>query len=90
MKKLKYYLKEIKNNAKVFYDEEAYEKESQYYGLVALAPLVCITIGVITPLTIISYNILNGEPLLYVCCLFWVLVFWWILAVLFRNLFLEV
>ncbi len=90
MEKLKYYLKEIKNNAKVFYDEEAYEKESKkeskYYGLVALAPLVCITIGVITPFTIISYNILNGEPLLYVCCLFWALVLLWILAILFRDL----
>ena len=86
MEKLKYYLKEIKNNAKVFYDEEAYRKESKCYSLVALAPLVCTTILVITPLTIISYNILNGEPLLYVCCIFWALVLSWILAILFRNL----
>jgi hypothetical protein len=86
MEKLKYYLKEIKNNAKVFYDEKTYEKESKGYSLVALAPLVCTTIGVITPLTIISYNILNGEPLLYVCCIFWALVLSWILAILFRDL----
>lgn len=86
MEKLKYYLKKIKNNAKVFYDEEAYKKEYKPYSLFALTPVVCITIGVIMPLTIISYNILNGEPLLYVCCLFWALVFWWILAILFRNL----
>ncbi|MEY2888278.1 MAG: hypothetical protein RL027_618 [Pseudomonadota bacterium] len=90
MEKIKYYLKEIKNNAKVFYDEEAYEKESkkesEYYVLLALAPLVGVTIMVITPLTIISYNILNGEPLLYVCCLFWALVLLWILAILFRDL----
>jgi hypothetical protein len=86
MEKLKYYLKKIKNNTKVFYDEEAYYEESKGYSLVALAPLVCITIGVITPLTIISYNILNGEPLLYVCCIFWALVLCWILAILFRDL----
>jgi hypothetical protein len=90
MEKLKYYLKEIKNNAKVFYDEKTYEKESKkeskYYGLVAIAPLVCATIVVITPFTIISYNILNGEPLLYACCIFWALVLCWILAILFRDL----
>lgn len=86
MEKLKYYLKKIKNNTKVFYDEEVYEKESKGYSLFALAPLVCTTILVITPLTIISYNILNGEPLLYVCCIFWALVLCWILAILFRDL----
>jgi len=88
MEELKYYLKKIKNNAKVFYDEEVYEKESKYYGwysLFALAPLVCTTILVITPLTIISYNILNGDPLFYVCCIFWVFVLCWILAILFRD-----
>ncbi len=86
MEKIKYYLKKIKNNAKVFYDEEAYKKESKGYSLVAITPLVCATIVVITPLTIISYNILNGEPLLYACCIFWALVLLWILAILFRNL----
>ena len=86
MEKLKYYLKKIKNNAKVFYDEEAYEKESKNYSFVVITHFVCTTIVVITPLTIISYNILNGEPLLYVCCIFWALVLSWILAILFRNL----
>jgi len=85
MKKLKYYLKKIKNNAKVFYDEEAYEKESKGYCFVAITSFVCVTIVVITPLTIISYNILNGDPLFYVCCIFWALVLCWILAILFRD-----
>ena len=89
--KLKYYLKEIKANAKFLYNEEAYEEaymkefsNCPTISLVALAPVVCTTIMVITPLTIISFAF-NGEPLLYVCCLVWVLVFWWILAILFRN-----
>jgi hypothetical protein len=87
MQKLKHYLQAIKTNAKVFYDEQTYENEKQCnpYGLVALAPLVCITIAVITPLTIVSY-IFNGQPLMFVCWLFWVLVLWWALAILFRNL----
>ena len=85
MEKLKYYLKEIKNNAKVFYDEKTYKKESKGYSLVAIAPLVCATILVITPLTIISFAF-HSWQLMYVCCLFWALVLCWILAILFRDL----
>ena len=85
MEKLKYYLKEIKANAKVFYDEKTYKKECHPYSLVALMPLVFITIAVITPLTIISFAF-SGEPLMYVCCFFWALVLCYILAILFRNL----
>ena len=83
--KLKYYLKEIKANAKVFYDEEARKKEWCPYSLVALMPLVFITIAVITPLTILSFAF-NSWQLMFVCCLFWVLVLLYILAILFRNL----
>jgi len=85
MEKLKYYLKEIKANSKVFYNEETYEKEWRPYGLIALMPLVGITIAVITPLTIISFAF-NAWQLMYVCCFFWVLVLWYILAIMFRNL----
>ena len=86
--KLKYYLKEIKANAKVLYDEETYIKEfsnCSTYSLVALAPLVCATIAAITPLTIISYAF-HSWQLMFVCCLFWALVLLYILAILFRNL----
>ena len=83
--KLKYYLKEIKANAKVFYDEEAFDKEYEPYGLLALSPLVLVAILVITPLTIISFAF-NSWKLMFVCCLFWVLVLCYILAILFRNL----
>ena len=85
MEKLKYYLKEIKANAKVLYDEETYKKEWRPYGLIALMPLVGITIAVITPLTIISFAF-HGEPLMYVCCFFWAFVLCYILTILFRNL----
>ena len=88
MGKLKYYLKEIKANAKVLYNEETYIKEfsnCSIYSLVALAPLVCATIAVITPLTIISYAF-HSWQLMFVCCLFWALVLCYILAILFRNL----
>ena len=85
MEKLKYYLKEIKTNAKVFYDEEIYDNEYEPYGLLALSPLVFVMIAVITPLTIISFAF-HGWQLMYVCCLFWALVFCYILAILFRNL----
>ena len=83
--KLKYYLKEIKANAKVFHDEETYKKENLPYSLIALMPLVGITIAVITPLTIISFAFHSWE-LMFVCCFFWVLVLCYILAILFRNL----
>ena len=88
MEKLKYYLKEIKANAKVLYNEETYKKEfsnCSTYSLVALAPLVCATIAVITPLTIIAFAF-HGWQLMFVCCLFWALVLCYILAILFRNL----
>lgn len=88
MEKLKYYLKEIKTNAKFLYNEETYIKEfsnCSTYSLVALAPLVCATIAVITPLTIISFAF-HSWQLMFVCCLFWALVLCYILAILFRNL----
>ena len=86
MEKLKYYLKKIKTNAKVFYDEEAFDKEYEFYGLVAPGPLLFVaTIAVITPLTIIAFAF-HSWQLMYVCCLFWALVFCYILAILFRNL----
>ena len=85
MEKLKYYLKEIKANAKVFYDEETYDNEYEPYGLLALSPLVFVAILVITPLTIISYAF-HSWQLMFVCCFFWVLVLWYILAIMFRNL----
>lgn len=83
--KLKYYFKEIKANAKVLYDEEARKKEWCPYSLVALMPLVFITIAVITPLTILSFSF-NYEPAMRACCILWALVLWYILAILFRNL----
>ena len=85
MEKLKYYLKEIKTNAKVFFDEETYDNEYEPYGLLALSPLVFVAILVITPLTIISYAF-HSWQLMFVCCLFWALVLLYILAILFRNL----
>ena len=85
MEKLKYYLKEIKTNAKVFFDEETYDNEYEPYGLLALSPLVFVAILVITPLTIISYAF-HSWQLMFVCCFFWVLVLCYILAILFRNL----
>ena len=85
MEKLKYYLKEIKENAKVFYDEETYDREYEPYSLLALSPLVLGTILVITPLTIISFAF-HSWQLMFVCCFFWVLVLCYILAILFRNL----
>ena len=81
--KIKYYLKEIKANAKVFYDEEAYDREFGHFRFSDI--LFCVTIIVITPLTIISFAF-SGESLLYVCCFFWVCVLYYILAILFRNL----
>ena len=85
MGKLKYYLKEIKTNAKVFYDEETYDKEYEPYSLLALSPLVFVAILVITPLTILSFAFYSWQ-LMFVCCLFWALVLCYILAILFRNL----
>ena len=85
MEKLKYYLKQIKANAKVFHYEETYDNEYEPYGLLALSPLVLVAILVITPLTIISFAF-NSWQLMFVCCLFWALVLCYILAILFRNL----
>ena len=85
MEKLKYYLKEIKANSKVLYNEETYDNEYEPYGLLALSPLVLVAILVITPLTIISFAF-NSWQLMFVCCLFWALVLCYILAILFRNL----
>ena len=84
------YFKKIKTNAKVLYDEETFDKinnnpKHKDYRLISLSFLVLPLIQIITPLTIISFAF-SVEPLLYVCCFFWALVFWYILAILFRNL----
>ena len=81
--KIKYYLKEIKANAKVFYDEKAYDREFGHFRFSDI--LFCVTIIVITPLTIFSFAF-NYEPAMRACCILWALVFWYILAILFRNL----
>ena len=88
--KLKYYLKEIKANAKVFYDEKtfiniAYDRKHPDCKLISLSYLVCLTIVVITPLTFLSF-VFNNWNLMFICCIFWALVLYYILAVLFRNL----
>ena len=82
--KLKYYLKKIKENAKILYDEEAYDREFRgHFRFFDI--LLCATIIVITPLTIISFAF-NSWKLMFVCCLFWALVLLYILTILFRNL----
>ena len=81
--KLKYYFKEIKANAKVLYDEEAYDREFGHFRFSDI--LFCATILVVTPLTIISF-VFNYEPAMRVCCIFWAYVLWYILAIIFRNL----
>lgn len=93
-KLIKYYLKEIKANAKVLYDEETFDKinnnpKHKDYRLISLSFLVLPFIQIITPLTIISfvlYFAFNSWQLMFVCCIYWALVFWYILAILFRNL----
>lgn len=95
--KLKYYLKEIKANAKVLYDEETFDKinnnpKHKDYRLISLSFLVLPLIQIITPLTIFSFafnfsfHCLYIEGVMYACCFYWALVLWYILAILFRNL----
>ena len=89
-KLIKYYLKEIKANAKVLYDEETFDKinnnpKHKDYRLISLSFLVLLLIQIITPLTIFSFAF-NYEPAMRACCILWALVFWYILAILFRNL----
>ena len=81
--KLKYYLKEIKTNSKVLYDEEAYDREFGHFRFSDI--LFCVTIIIITPLTIISF-VFNYEPAMRACCILWACVLYYILAILFRNL----
>ena len=84
------YFKKIKTNAKVFYDEETFDKinnnpKHKDYRLISLSFLVLPLIQIITPLTIFSFAF-NYEPAMRACCILWALVFWYILAILFRNL----